>query len=357
MNQEKIYYTYDDISLVPQYSEVRSRLAVDYSVNIYFRGNSTPVTFPSPIITSNMDTITESEMAICAAGNSSTGALHRFMSIEDNVKEYLKVKNAGCDCFVSIGVGDESMERATSLYNSGARNFIIDVAHGHTILVKETIIALRQMYGDSVFIIAGNVATRKAVEDLSFWGANTLKIGIGGGGTCKTRIVTGFGIPMFTCLQECASEADICYTSIVADGGIRTSGDIMKALVAGADFVMIGSLLAGTKETPGEVINDWKDDVFKGSVKIFRGMASKSAMRARNFEKIDFVAEEGESMAVPARGSASIVFNDLLKGLSSAMTYCGVDKLSKLSKKNVDFVIQTTNGYIESTPHKLNHRG
>lgn len=192
--------------------------------------------------------------------------------------------------------------------------------------------------------MAGNVATYAGADYLASCGADIIKAGIGGGSVCSTRIKTGFGVPMLTCIQDC-SRAD---RSIVADGGIKTSGDIVKALAFGADFVMIGGMLAGTSPTPGEVIQ--KKDGSK--VKRYRGMASKEAQENFLGQMHEWKTAEGVATEVPFKENPDAIIADIVGGLRSGLTYAGADTISELQRK-LNYVVVTQAGRIESLPHKL----
>jgi IMP dehydrogenase len=334
-------YSYDDVFLIPQYSEIRSRSKLDTTVQIGdFR-------LRTPIMSSNMDTITGSEMALAMSRSGGIGAMHRFMTIEENITEYNNVRVGGSDCFVSVGVNDYSRERAISLYESGARHFIIDIAHGHSIAMKEMIYWIRQNLS-YVFIVAGNVATGKAVKDLASWGADSVKVGIAGGSACSTNVVTGHGVPQFTAVLECAAAADLCGVSIIADGGIKTSGDIVKALAAGGHIVMVGSLLSGTDETPGVFI-----ETSKGKVKEFRGMASSAAMSNRPDQKSSYTpTAEGVKALVKAKGPTANIIDELTKGLKSGMSYANAHTIEEISIK-AQWGVRTMAGLHEGHPHIL----
>jgi len=334
-------YSYDDIFLIPQYSEARSRSSINTSV---WLGD---FNLRVPIMSANMDTITGSEMAIAMRKAGGVGSLHRFMSIEDNVKEYERVLLGGTECFVSVGVNDASRERIDALHQAGARHFIIDIAHGHSLAMKEMITFIKTNYQDT-FIVAGNVATGQAVKDLAEWGASCVKAGIAVGSCCSTNIVTGHGVPQFSAVLECAAAADECNTAIIADGGIKNSGDIMKALVAGADMVMVGSLLSGTDETPGAFI-----ETSKGKVKEFRGMASSAAMESKPDKNNKYTpAAEGVKALVNAKGTAIDVITDLAKGLKSGMSYCNAQSPQEIAIK-ARWGVRTMAGLHEGHPHIL----
>ena len=328
--------TYDDVLLVPSYNHHESRRVVSTAST----DRLDKLTLELPVISANMDTITESTMANFMTSKGAMGALHRFMSVEDNIAEFKKCKG---QVFVSVGCTEAELARAEALRDAGADYFCVDVAHAHAKYVGKTLKNLRQILG-SRCIMAGNVATYAGADYLASCGADIIKAGIGGGSVCSTRIKTGFGIPMLTCIQDC-SRAD---RSIVADGGIRTSGDIVKALAFGADFVMIGGMLAGSAQTPGEVIQ--KKDGTK--VKRYRGMASKEAQEGFLGPMHEWKTAEGVATEVAYKGDAEAIIADIVGGLRSGLTYAGSDSISELQRK-LNYVVVTQAGRIESLPHKL----
>jgi len=328
--------TFDDVLLVPAYNHHESRRVVD-TTSVDRLGK---LSLSLPVISSNMDTITESTMANFMSSKGGMGALHRFMSIEDNIKDFKKCTGT---VFVSIGCTDAELQRAEALRDAGADYFCVDVAHAHAKYVGKTLKSLRQLLADRC-IMAGNVATYAGADYLASCGADIIKAGIGGGSVCSTRIKTGFGVPMLTCIQDC-SRAD---RSIVADGGIKTSGDIVKALAFGADFVMIGGILAGTSPTPGELII--KEDGSK--IKRYRGMASKEAQEAFMGQMHEWKTAEGVATEVPYKDNPDAIIADIVGGLRSGLTYAGADTISELQRK-LNYVVVTQAGRIESLPHKL----
>jgi len=336
---QKTYLAFDDVFLFPQFSDCFSRSEIDTSTSIgRFK-------IRSPMMSANMDTITESLMAISMWNAGAIGSLHRFMPVEKNVSEYRRIRDANCDAFVSVGVKEDDILRAKALYDAGATHFIVDIAHGHSGLMRQMLKQMRNTFGSTVYIVAGNIATPQAVKDLAYWGADCVKIGIGGGSRCKTRVVTGHGVPMFSCLLEWCEEADGHNVQVIADGGIKCSGDIVKSIVAGADMVMLGSLLAGTPETPGEIIK-----TTDGDFKIFRGMASNDAMESRyNGMKTNLPADEGVSGSVRAKSAVRNQVENLTKGLQSGMSYSGASTLESL-RATASWEIQTHNGNIEGIP-------
>lgn len=252
----------------------------------------------------------------------------------------------------AVGVKEDTLERTDALLQAGADVIVIDVAHGHNARAIETTKLLRKTFGSKIEIIAGNIATPEAARDLAKAGADGLKVGIGPGAACTTRIVTGVGVPQLSAIMDVAKEAKKLGIPFIADGGVRNSGDLAKALAAGADTAMIGNLLAGTKESPGEYILE------RGvAYKYYRGMASYEASSEKT--RIDgatdgfFRSPEGASGRVPYRGEAGMVVTDLVSGLRSSMSYLGARNLADF-QKNAEFIRQTSSGQIESSPHGVN---
>ena len=228
---------------MPLKSDIESREEVSISSNL------SGAEFSLPIMSSPMDTVTGANMTATLSEMGGLPVVHRYCSSEEQVR----ISGGPVfKCAAAIGVTGDFLTRASLLYESGVKTLCLDVAHGHHVLVERAIKSIRDKYADSVCIIAGNVATAAAYEDLSSWGADAVRVGIGGGSICSTRIQTGHGVPTFQSVYDCA-RSTTSSAAIVADGGIRTSGDIVKALAAGADFVMLGSMLAGTDESPGQV--------------------------------------------------------------------------------------------------------
>lgn len=253
----------------------------------------------------------------------------------------------------AVGVGSETRERVAALVGAGVDVIVVDTAHGHQINVLETVERIRLSYPD-LPIVGGNVATAQAVRDLVAAGADAVKVGVGPGSICTTRVVTGIGVPQFTAVLECAREADKLDVPIIADGGIKYSGDITKALAAGAESVMIGSLLAGTEESPGET------EIYQGrSFKVYRGMGSLGAMkegcRDRYFQderEIDKLVPEGIEGRVPYKGALADTVYQLVGGLRSGMGLCGARNLEEL-RRETSFVRITAAGLRESHPHDV----
>jgi IMP dehydrogenase len=489
LDRVKTGLTFDDVLLVPKYSEVRSRKDAVTRSKLTDR-----IDLSVPILSANMDTVTEAEMAITVAREGGIGIIHRFMSLEDQVAQVSRVKrtesiviekpytlldsssiggvrrlmnekNVGGILIVSadgklkgivtsrdirftddedsnvsevmtkrsdlivapkkttpeeakdimqktkieklplvdnadrlvglitakdilkrkqfpnaskdskgrlrvgaaIGVRGDYLERAEKLYDVEVDCLVLDIAHGHSLHAIDAIKKIKRALGKDMQLIAGNVATRQGAADLIRVGADSIKVGVGSGSICITRIVTGSGVPQLTAIADCYSETSDSGVTLIADGGIRNSGDITKALVAGADSVMIGSLLAGTDESPGEI-------VYRGNFryKVTRGMASVSARkeqmsRERNArhesgnnvvsqdsqetDLVDYVPEGVEAI-VPYKGGAVNVIRQLVGGLKSGMSYCGARNLAELRTKG-EFVRITDVGLKESLPHDV----
>jgi IMP dehydrogenase len=295
------------------------------------------------MISANMDTITEHEMAKAMASLGGLGILHRFMSIDDQVAQVRNVHEAGISIIsASIGVNDDFQERAKALIQAGVNVVTIDIAHGHSVQMFETMKYLKDKFPD-VDIIAGNVATPQATLDLIEAGADAIKVGIGPGSMCTTRIITGCGIPQLTAIAICSEIARTKDIPVIADGGLRTSGDMMKALAAGAETVMLGSMLSGTMETPGEI---------KSGKKQYRGMASKAAQVSWRGGVPEGMAPEGESTFVTVKGTVRDVILELTGGLRSGMSYINATNIAEITQ-NALFIEMSSNGIGESRAHGL----
>lgn len=464
-------FTFDDVLLVPRKSSIRSRKQVNTSTWLMpgFR-------LSVPILSANMDTVTESEMAIAMARLGGLGIIHRFMSIEHQVSEVKRVKRAEnlvvehpytvspktsvedarklmeesvsggllvmdeqesllgiltkrdvlfednesrpvqelmtprsrmitappgttleeakqilhkhrieklplltaqnklvglitakdiikrqqhpdaskdqkgrLQVGAAIGVKQSDIERAKALLDVEVDVLVLDIAHGHSEHAIQILKELRNRFGSEIRIIAGNVATPQGVLDLASAGANAIKVGVGAGSICITRIVTGFGVPQLSAILECSQVAQDKGIPIIADGGIRNSGDLSKALAAGAQTVMIGSLLAGTNESPGKIIQR------KGRrYKIIRGMASLGATMSREdtTDELEQVVPEGVEAAVPYRGSVQEILQQLIGGFRSSMSYAGASTLEEF-QQFTEFVPITSASLTESKPHDV----
>lgn len=336
---------FDDVLLSPQKSEINSRHEI--ILDAYLGKNK----FRLPIIASPMDTVTEKPMAMAMFSNGGLGIIHRYNTVEEQctiVRDTAAALEETCDeninnIAAAIGTSSDFESRARAIWSSGARILCIDVAHGHHTLVESSIKKLKDLFGHAVTIIAGNVATAEGFRDLSEWGADAVRIGIGGGSICSTRVQTGHGIPTLQSVLDCRDAAD---AAIIADGGIKTAGDIVKALGAGADMVMLGSMLAGTRQTPGEVFQSNDNKRYK----VYRGMASPEAQIAWRGQARSL---EGISTTVPYKGEVEDILTRLEKNIKSGLSYSGARNLVDF-RSRARFVKQSAAGLSESQTHIIN---
>ena len=336
---------FDDVLLEPKFSNIESRKEIDLTTTL----TQDVDVLRLPIVSAPMDTVTGDEMAVAMYQAGGLGILHRYNTIKGQAelaKSVLKI-DPNARFGAAIGITDKYESRACALYDEGCRIFCLDVAHGHHALMKRALTRLRHVFGDVVHLMAGNVATLEAFNDLSDWGADSIRVGVGGGSICSTRVQTGHGVPTFQSVIDCSlSDRD---ATLIADGGIKNSGDMVKALAAGADMVMCGSLLAGTVETPGIVL---RSDDGSPPRKIYRGMASREAQKAWR-GKVGSI--EGVSTTVTIKGPVSDVLHDLEWGIRSGLSYTGARNLSEL-RANAGFIEQTSSAQTESSPHALLNR-
>jgi len=328
--------TFDDVLLIPAYNHHESRRIVDIGMT----DKSGKLKLGLPIMTANMDTVTEDAMADFVGGHGGIGVLHRFVSVEENVAMF---KRCRFPTFVSVGTAEAEMERVEALKDAGAQYFCVDVAHGHAKYVGKMIKRMRQILPNEC-IMAGNVATYAGADYLAGVRADIVKVGIGPGSVCTTRIKTGFGVPQLTAIQECA-RVD---RSIVADGGIRTPGAIVKAMAFGADFVMVGGMLAGTRPTPGEPI---RDAAGTPTHKVYRGMASQEVAEDHLGGLTGWKTAEGVATKVAFREDEEAIIADIIGGLRSGLTYAGANTIRELQRK-LNYLLVSPAGRIESLPHK-----
>jgi len=345
-NMTDVLLTYDDVLCVPGKS-LDSRKSANIKLAVH------GMNVEHPIIPANMDTISGESMCEAVLNTGGIAIIHRFMDMNERHKIWTNLKQ-NPRLFISIGVSPEEVNNTKVLHVYGVRRFCIDIAHGHSDKVAEIIKVIRLLdkKGEPSIIIAGNVATVEGFKFLADAGADIIKVGIGPGSHCTTRIITGCGVPQFSAIQQIVSERNYRignnkpYIHIIADGGIKYPGDITKAIGAGADFVMTGSLFAGCDETPGDIIA-WKDGT---RWKIYRGMASKDAQVGwRNSDPTKIVAE-GESSLVPAQGSFKDKLHQVLGGLQSGMSYIGASTIEELQSMT-KFVRVSPNTVIENSPH------
>lgn len=331
--------SFDDVLLVPKFSVLRSRKEADLWTT-FMEGCSLEI----PIVSSPMDTVTGAEMVHAMDKNGAMGIVHRYNTIEDQAAIVTELNEAGVEpVAAAIGATGDFLERAKVLVQRGTKVLCVDIAHGHHLLLRNALSILRTEFGSDVHLMAGNVATLAAFNDVSDWGADSIRVGVGGGSCCSTRIATGHGVPTFQSILDCSqSDRDAL---IIADGGIKNSGDIVKALGAGADFVMLGSLLAGTDEAPGEITTNASGEKYK----YFRGMASRKAQVAwRGWSS----TPEGVSTMIPYKGPVGDILADLRGGIASGMSYSGAFGLKDF-RMNVEFIKQTPAGASESRAHIL----
>lgn len=312
MNEIRTGLSYGDVLLVPQRSPVDSRSDVDLSTRL------TPgIELETPLVSAAMDTVTETELAIELARGGGIGVLHRFLTVEEQAAQVERVAAAGERVAAAVGINEDYVGRSAALVAAGVDALVVDVAHGH---LERTITAVEEIADEfpETALIAGNVATPAGVEDLAAAGADCVKVGIGPGSHCTTRKVAGAGVPQLTAVDDCATAAAERDVTICADGGIRTSGDAVKALMAGADTVMLGSLFAGTEEAPGAVVT-----VDGTRYKRSRGMATTAAAEDRDDKRADVGADEGVEALTPYKGPVETVAAEFCQGIRSGLSYCG----------------------------------
>jgi IMP dehydrogenase len=325
--------TFDDVLLVPQYSDIASRKEVDIGTKLF------GVPFPLPICSANMDTVTEVAMADKMFDLGGLGFLHRYAA-HQTVLQWVKDIHVGKRIVIpSIGIKADDFNHAMAYAEEGVIAVNIDIAHGDS---QHMVWMVERLTKEGIDVIAGNVATYSGAKRLADAGAKAIKVGIGPGSLCTTRIVTGHGVPQLSAIEDCARLKQEYYISIIADGGIRNAGDCVKALAFGADMVMVGSLLAGTTESPGE---------FVSNKKLYRGMASRDARNA--FQKVDAsYTPEGEATYVANKGPVEGIISQLVGGIRSGFSYSGAHSLKEF-QESVQYVTITGNGMAESKPHLL----
>lgn len=355
--------TFDDVLLVPQRTRAKSRKDVDVSSQLTKR-----ISIKTPVMSANTPWCTEAAMAIAMAKQGGIGIIHRMTTAEIQSGFVEKVKATVIDPSLfplasldannnplvgaAIGTKDDYLERAKQLVDQGVDILVVDIAHGHADYALDVISKFKSLY-PHVDIIGGNVATAEAVSDLIAAGADSVKVGIGPGGVCTTRIVAGAGVPQLTAIIECATEARKQGIPIIADGGIRTSGDIAKAIGAGASTVMLGSMLAGTDESAAKLV-----EIDGHLYKISTGFPSLGVeltlKQIRNEEitekEIKQYVPEGVDATFEYKGSLADVLTQFVGGLRSGMSYSGSLSIGEFWQK-VRFVQVTPAGQAENKPH------
>lgn len=357
--------TFDDVLLIPAESHVLPN-EVDLSVKL-----ADNIKLNLPFISAGMDTVTESSMAIAMALQGGMGVIHKNMSIVAQAGEVVTVKGvmlsgnfnrAAVDeenkllVAAAVGVTSDTFQRAQALLEAGANAIVIDTAHGHSAGVLRKIKEIREHFPKAT-LIAGNVATAEGTKALFDSGVDIVKVGIGPGSICTTRIIAGVGVPQITAIYDAASVAREYGKTIIADGGIKYSGDIVKAIAAGGNAVMLGSMFAGTTETPGQIITDGDK-----KYKVYRGMGSIGAMAQshgssdRYFQggvnEANKLVPEGIEARVEYKGDVSDTIFQLIGGLRSGMGYVGARNIDELINK-AQFVQMTNSGLRESHPHDV----
>jgi IMP dehydrogenase len=351
--------TFDDVLIVPKFNTIESRKDVNLSTWVGLNLNL-------PIISANMDTVTGSEMAKAMRSCGAVGALHRFDIRDKRIYEYRSVYLGLDDAFVSIGVSDVEYGIAEDLYKAGARLFIIDVAHGASKQVADQMVRLKNKYPDT-FVMVGNFATGDSYKEFVKYAGmhpDAVKVGIGPGSMCTTRIKTGCGFPQLSAIKSISYELGNT-TKLVADGGMRTPGDIAKALAAGADAVMLGGMLAGTDETPGDLVyakyHEMVDYSNAGTAKVvghiglgtgkkvYRGSASAESYKDQGKDE-SWRAAEGDSTLIDPKGPVRAILRDIEGSLRSALTYVGARNLMEF-RENAEFVEISGNTLTENGSH------
>ncbi|MFB6085453.1 MAG: guanosine monophosphate reductase [Halodesulfurarchaeum sp.] len=323
MNTPRTGLSYGDVLLLPHRSPVESRSDVDLSTRL------TPsIDLSNPLLSAPMDTVTEADTAIELSKLGGFGTIHRFLTVHEQVTEVETVVRAGERVGAAVGVSETYLDRAERVLEAGASAIMVDVAHGHLEKVLDAVRELATEFPD-VPLVAGNVGTASGVKDLSAAGADAAKVGIGPGSHCTTRVVAGAGVPQLTAVSDAAEAASDLDMTIIADGGIRNSGDAVKALMAGADTVMMGRFFAGTEESPGEVVTV-DGDRYKRS----RGMATTAANDDRtDKDGAEPTADEGVEALTPLSGPLESVSREFLAGVRSGLSYVGGGSIPAARKK------------------------
>lgn len=349
MKFRKDVYSFDDVLLIPKYSEVTPDM-VSLETNL-----TKDIKLAMPIVSAAMDTVTEHKMAISIASLGGIGVIHKNMTIKEQALEVLEVKRENLLCAAGVGTSKDTMERVDELLKSGVDAIFIDSAHGHSKNVISVVKSVKERIKKDNFkvnIVAGNIATKEGAKALIEAGVDAVKVGIGPGSICTTRIVAGVGVPQITAISDVAEVALSYDIPVIADGGIKYSGDIVKAIGAGASCVMLGSLLSGHEEAPGELLT------MEGRrFKAYNGMGSLLAMskgssdRYSQEENKKFVPEGVEGYT-PFKGEVKDTIYQLLGGLKSGLGYFGASNIDFL-RKNGEFVVITSSGLKESHVHGI----
>jgi IMP dehydrogenase len=341
--------TFDDVTLAPKYSEILpSEVNTGVELTKYLK-------LKVPLLSSAMDTVTESKMAIAIANAGGIGVIHRNLNVKEQIIEIKKVKKKKLLVGAAVGAGPNEFTRAKALINEGVDLIVVDTAHGHTKKVAEIIKFIKRIKSRKIALCGGNIATPEAAKFLIKLGVDIIKIGIGPGSICTTRLVAGIGVPQLSAILSVRNGIKNKNIKIISDGGIKYSGDLAKAFAAGADAVMIGSLFAGTDEAPGKLIKK-NGKMFKS----FRGMGSVGAMNKGSADRYFQNKQKDASKYVPEgvegfakyKGDVGSIIYKLIGGLKSSMGYLGSKDILKLRNKP-NFVKITKAGFYESMVHNV----
>lgn len=345
--------TYDDVLLLPGPSEV---VPSEVETGTWL---TRKIKLQIPLVSSAMDTVTESQMAIALSKAGGIGIIHRNLSIDDQVTHVKLAKNVGL-VGAAVGVGEDGFKRAQAVIDAGVDVVVVDTAHGHHRAVLEAIERVKKFAPDTQ-VIGGNIATRSGAQALINAGADGVKVGVGPGSICTTRVVAGVGVPQITAIMEANKACSKAGVPLIADGGLQYSGDIVKAIVAGANTVMLGSLFAGCDESPSELV-----EIDGVKFKVYRGMGSLGAMQSRGEQKSyskdrymqddvlseDKLVPEGIEGKIKYRGPVSSVIHQLVGGLRSGMGYAGAPDIENLRREG-QLIQITAAGLKESHPHDV----
>ena len=348
MDPIKEALTFDDVTLAPKFSSV---LPSEVNTSVKLSKN---LKLKIPLLSSAMDTVTESKMAIEIAKAGGIGVIHRNLSINDQILEIKKVQKKGLAVGAAVGTNDTEISRAEKIIKSKVDLIVVDTAHGHTKRVANIIKFIKKKKSSKTTLCAGNIATAEAAKFLCKLGVDIVKVGIGPGSICTTRLVAGIGVPQLSALLD-AKKGLSKNVKMISDGGVKFSGDIAKALAAGADAVMVGSMIAGTNEAPGKIIKK-NGKLFK----VFRGMGSVGAMNKGSADRYFQKKQKDSSKYVPEgveglikyKGDVSKIIFKLIGGLKSSMGYLGSKNVINLRNKP-KFVKITKAGFYESMVHSI----
>lgn len=362
------YLTYDDVLLLPRFADFQ-RQDISLKTNL-----TKTITLDAPFVSAPMDTVTESTLAISLATLGGIGIIHRNLTVEHQVEEIKKVKNKNLLVGAAIGASSGFEERALALIQANVDILCVDSAHGHSSSITKAVSWLKSQH-PSIQIMAGNVATYDGAQALIQAGVDCLRVGMGPGAICTTRIISGMGVPQLTAIAETSRAGNPAGIPVIADGGIKYSGDMVKAFAAGASMVMMGRMFAQTEESPGEKVmlkkqhvparfkDILKDDQEIYSFKAYRGMGSIGAMEqgtkiksedefhGKNYSERVLVAEGVEGL-VPITGTVEDVINQMTGGITSGCYYVGCKTIKELNEHS-QFIKITTASLTESHPHNL----